>query len=141
MSALTLADTLPATAGKQDAANAALGTIASPFAAATAAPLTATIADTQAHLVGPFAPQLAREIVLQLVGTGASGTAQLLRSIDGGATAYGVTAGGALWASHAFANVTGAIVNEAVWTESSALATFYLAITLTAGSVSFVLHQ
>lgn len=141
MSALTLADTLPATAGKQDAANAALGTIASPYAAATSTPLTGTITDTSAHLVGPFSPQLARDIILQCVGTGASGTVQLLRSINGGATQWAVTAGGSVWALFPFANASGAIVNERVWSESSAMASFYLAITLTAGSLSYTLHQ
>jgi hypothetical protein len=61
--------------------------------AASSAPLVGSITDTAAHNQGPFTPQLAREIWATLVGTGASGKAQLLRSTDGGATMAGLTAG------------------------------------------------
>ena len=138
----TLADVIPSTAALQLAANAVLADLAAPFASATSTPLAATISDTAAHTLGPFAPQLSREICLLLNATvAASGTAQVLRSIDSGATKLGLTAGGQPWASYTFSGVTGAIVQEQVWTASSSLETFYLAITLTAGTVVTNLHQ
>ena len=124
-----------ATASNQALANATLTTLASDYAAATSTPLTATINDTTAHVIGPFVPQLAREIWLTLVGTGASGNAQLLRSTDGGATRIGLTAGGNTIGSFGFAGANAAIVNEILAVETDAAATYYLAITLTAGAV------
>lgn len=109
--------------------------------AATSNPLTGSVSDTAAHMFGPFAPQLARAIWTTLVGTGAGGTAQLLRSTDGGTTKAGLTAGGDAWASWSFAAVTGAIVNEQLVTETDAMATYYLAVTLTAGSLTYRIAQ
>ncbi|MEI5604603.1 hypothetical protein, partial [Streptomyces brasiliscabiei] len=79
---------------------------------------------------------VARDVCLTINATSAAtGTVQLLRSIDGGATTPATTVGGTPWARYAFANALGAIVNEPVWTETSGLATLYLAITLGGGSV------
>ena len=108
--------------------------------AATSTPLGDTVAAVGNTLIGPFAPQIGRDIWIMLVGTGASGTAQLLRSTDGGATQWGLTAGGKPWAGWSFAEVSGVIANEAVVTASDA-ATYYLAIALTAGSVTYRLGQ
>lgn len=109
--------------------------------AAISTPLAGNVADTAAHTFGPFTPQLARDIWATLVGTGASGTAQLLRSTDAGASKAGLTAGGRTWASWSFGGVTGSIVNEAIGTESDAAAVYYLAVTLTAGSLTYRIAQ
>jgi hypothetical protein len=131
-----------ATSANQAIGNAALATISAPFVAATSTPLTATINNTTAHVLGSFAPQLSRQIWLTLNATvAASGTAQLLRSNDGGTTKIGITLGGSVAASYQFSAVTGAIVNEAILTETDATATYYLAITLTAGTVTVRVAQ
>lgn len=109
--------------------------------AATSTPLAGAVSDTAAHVFGPFAPQLAREIWATLVGQGASGTAQLLRSTDGGATMAGLTAGGVAWAGWSFSAVSGSIVNEQVASESDAAASYYLAVTLSAGSLTYRIAQ
>lgn len=109
--------------------------------AAGSTPLTGSVSDTSVHMFGPFTPQLARAIWLTLVGTGAAGTAQLLRSTDGGTTKPGLTAGGVAWASYTFPATTGAIVNEQVVVESDAAATYYLSVTLTAGSLTYRIAQ
>lgn len=110
-------------------------------AAASSTPLIGAVSDTVAHTFGPFAPQLGRDIWATLVGNGASGKAQLMRSIDGGTTLAGLTAGGDTWASWSFSGVTGSIVNEQVATETEAAATYYVAVTLTAGSMTYRLAQ
>lgn len=109
--------------------------------AASSAPLTGTVNDVAAHIFGPFTPQLAREIWATLVGTGAVGTAQLMRSTDAGVTKAGLTAGGDAWASWSFSGVTGPIVNEQIGTETDAAATWWLAVTLTAGSLTYRIAQ
>jgi hypothetical protein len=131
-----------ATSANQALGNAALATISSPFIAATSTPLTATISDTNTHALGPFAPQYSRQIWLTLNATAAaSGVAQLLRSNDGGTTRIGVTQGGSVAGCYQFSGVTGAIVNEPILTETDATATYFLSITLTAGSVTVRVAQ
>jgi hypothetical protein len=126
-----------ATAVNQAIGNASLVSLASPYGAATSTPLTATINDTAAHVLGPFAPQLAREIWLTLNATvAASGSAQLLRSTDGGTTQLGLTAGGLAIGAYTFSAASGSIVNEILSVETDAAATYYLSITLTAGTVA-----
>lgn len=110
--------------------------------AATSTPLTGTISDTSAHVLGPFTPQLGRAIVATLNATvTATGSAQLLRSTDGGATQLAVTRNSSVANAWNFTSVLGAIVNEAVWEESDATASLYLALTLSAGTVSYRLAQ
>ena len=131
-----------ATSANQVIGNAALAAIAALFGAATSAALTAVIGDTAAHILGPFSPQLSRRIWLTVNATSAAtGTAQLLRSNDGGTTRIGVTQSGSIAGSYRFSAVTGAIVNEPVLTETDASATYYLTITLAAGSVAVRLAQ
>lgn len=131
-----------ATAANQTLTNVALATLSSPLAAATTTPLAATVADTGAHVLGPFSPQLTRPMCLTVCATtAASGTLQLLRSIDGGATKLGLTIGGQPWATYTFSGAIQAVVNEQVWTPVSALETFYIAVTLSAGTVTINLHQ
>lgn len=101
-------------------------------AAATSTPLTGTASANAT--AGAFAPQLGRPIGLTLSGSW-TGTVQLLRSTDGGTSKLPVTVGGAAWASF-----TGNC-NEPVWEENDAAATFYLAFTLTSGSVTYRVAQ
>lgn len=100
------------------------GTAPSPLAGSTSASTAA----------GPFVPLLDTPIHVQLSGTW-TGSVQLQRSIDGGATRQAVTLGGGSWA-----RFTGN-ANEAVWQEGEAAATFYLAIDLTAGTLSYRVSQ
>ena len=106
----------------------------------TSTALAGIIADTAVHLVGPFVPQVGRDIWVTINATSATGNAQLLRSTDGGTTRLGLTAGGNAWASWVFTATTGAIVNEQVLTASDG-ATYYLAITLAGGSASWRIGQ
>jgi len=101
-----------------------------PFAAAPA--LAGTLAAT--GVVGPFAPRAGRAVMLTLAGTW-TGTVKVMRSLDGGSTKTGLTAGGTAWAAYT-ANVC-----EPVWEESEAAATLYLDVTLTSGSVTYRLGQ
>lgn len=131
-----------ATSANQAIGNATLSTLTSPFVGATSSPLTASINDTASHVIGPFAPQLSRQIWLTLNATAAaSGSAQLLRSNDGGTTRIGVTQGGGIAASYQFTNVSGAIVNEPILIETDTTASYYLSIALTAGSVTVRMAQ
>lgn len=133
----TLSQNLPATAGRQDALAALLTLLAAPFQGPGNAPVTQTVADTQTHVIGPFTPPLGRDWWLTLNATAtASGTAQLLRSTDGGTTRIAVTAGGVPWAIWTFAGASGAIVNEAMDRETDPAATWFLQITLTGGTVA-----
>lgn len=84
--------------------------------------------------VGPFAPELSRPIWLTLAGVW-TGSAQLLRSTDGGTTKLPLTAAGV-----AYGAFTGN-VNEAVAEESCAGATWYLAVTLSAGTLTYRVAQ
>lgn len=108
--------------------------------AATSTPLTGTDSTIGTTIYGPFSPQLGRDVWVRIIGAGASGSAQLLKSDDGGTTKYGITAGGNAWATWTFSAVTGPIVNEQVVTPSD-VATYYLTVTLTAGSATYRLGQ
>lgn len=101
-------------------------------AASTSTPLAGSSATTQT--VGPFTPQLGRPINLRLTGTW-TGSAQLLRSVDAGATRTPLTIGGSSWGSY------GANANEPVWTETEAGATYYLALTVSSGTVTYRVAQ
>ena len=131
-----------ATSANQALGNATLAALSAPYAVATSAPIVATVTDTALHTLGPLAPQLSREIWLTLNATAAaSGIAQLLRSTDAGATKVGLTAGGQSIGSYAFSSATGAIVNEILTVETDAAATYFLSITLTAGTVAVRVAQ
>ena len=96
------------------------------------APLTGT---TSASVVaGPFAPIAGAPIVLRLAGTW-SGTVQLSRSTDAGATRYPVTAGGLEWARFT-ANAC-----EQVWLESELGTQLYLDIVVASGSLNYRVSQ
>ena len=85
-------------------------------------------------MAGPFTPQLGRPINILLSGAW-TGTAQLLRSVDGGTNRMPLTIGGSTWGSYS------ANANEPVWTETEAGATFYLALTPSSGTVTYRVAQ
>jgi hypothetical protein len=131
-----------ATSANQALGNATLTTLSAPYVGATSSPLTATVNDTNVRTFGPFVPQLAREIWLTVNATvAASGSVQLLRSTDVGATKVGLTAGGLTIGAYAFSAVSGAIANEIVTVETDAAATYFISIALTAGTVAVRLAQ
>jgi hypothetical protein len=88
----------------------------------------------QSTLAGPFVPLPDSPIHLELTGTW-SGRVELQRSTDGGETRRPVTAGGMPWASYS------SNVNEAVWQEGERGATFYLAITVNSGTLTYRVSQ
>jgi hypothetical protein len=100
------------------------GSVPAPLAGSTSAALVA----------GPFAPALGRAVVLSLTGTW-TGTVQVLRSVDGGATRLPLTIGGSAWARFT-ANVC-----EPVWEENEQGATLYLALSPAGGSISYRVAQ
>ncbi|ONF96436.1 hypothetical protein [Sphingomonas jeddahensis] len=99
---------------------------------AAAPPLAGSL--TASGMAGPFVPELDRPIWVTLSGDW-SGTVELLRSTDGGATAVPLTAGGAPWARFT------ANANEAVADESEAGATYHLSATLLGGTLTYRVAQ
>lgn len=124
--------------GYADAAgNISLVDSATPLPVALAAPtppapLTGTA--TASIVVGPFAPVAGTPVILRFAGTW-SGSVQLSRSTDAGATRNPVTAGGLEWA-----RFTGNAC-EQVWQESEAGALLYLDIVIASGSLSYRVSQ
>lgn len=100
--------------------------------AATSTPLAGSTSST--GVLGPFTPQLGRPIVLSLSGTW-TGSVQVKRSVDGGATKLALTAAGSAWASF-----TGNCC-EAVWEESESGAEIYLDVTLASGTLTYRVAQ
>ncbi len=98
------------------------------------APLPLSGTTSQTGLAGPYSAQTGTAIHLQLSGDWA-GRVSLVRSVDGGATRQGLTAGGMRWASFT------ANVNEAVWQESEKSARFYLDIELASGTLNYRVSQ
>lgn len=83
--------------------------------------------------LGPFNPEIGREIVLTLGGDW-QGEVRLHRSIDGGATTAPATLGGeelCWWRS----------LNEVVWVETEANVSLYLVATLSAGTLAYRFAQ
>lgn len=99
--------------------------------AATSTPLAGTA--TANAVVGPFVPQLGREVVLSLSGAW-TGSVALKRSVNGGTTKLAATLGGAALAW------TGA-VNEPVWVETEAGTTLYLDVTIASGTLTYRVAQ
>lgn len=106
--------------------------IATTLAASGATPLSGSTSASGSF--GPYAPVLGRAIMLTLAGTW-SGTVQVLRSVDGGATKLPLTAGGQPWASFT------ANANEAIAEEGEAGASYWLAVTLTSGTLAYRVAQ
>lgn len=101
--------------------------------AATTVPLTGTAAASAT--VGPIVPELERPIWVTLTGTW-TGTAQLLRSTDAGATKLPLTYPD----GSASASWTGA-VNAPVAEESCAGASYWLQFTRTSGTLTYEVRQ
>jgi hypothetical protein len=87
-----------------------------------------------ALVVGPFAPQPGREMWLTLSGTW-QGSAQLLRSTDGGVTMLPITLGGDTTCRYT------ANVNEPVAVETVTGASWYLDLAPTVGTVAYRVQQ
>lgn len=85
-------------------------------------------------LAGPFTPLPGISVMLELTGNW-SGSVQLQRSSDGGATRHDVTLAGTQWGNYA-ANAC-----EPVWDESELGAELYLSITIDSGSLSYRVSQ
>lgn len=99
---------------------------------ATAAALAGSL--SASGTAGPFVPELDRPIWVSLSG-GWTGTVALVRSVDGGVTMLPLTAGGAVWG-----RFTGN-ANEPVAEESEVGAAYYLAVTLTGGTLTYRVAQ
>ena len=84
-------------------------------------------------VLGPFVPQLGREVMLTLSG-GWAGTVALKRSVNGGTTKLPATLAGVALAW------SGA-VNEPVWVETEAGATLFLDAALTSGTLTYRVAQ
>lgn len=86
-------------------------------------------------VLGPFTPQLGRPVWVTLSG-GWAGSVQLLRSTDGGTTKLPLTYGDgsvkAVWSTNA---------NAAVTEETVAAATYWLAVTIASGTLTYRLEQ
>ena len=95
-------------------------------------PLTGTTTTT--GTIGPFNPVVGRSVILALSGDW-SGTAQLVRSTDGGATMLPLTIGGGVWAYFS-TNCC-----ESVWDESEAGVSLYLKVVLTSGTLTYRVAQ
>lgn len=96
------------------------------------APLEGTTATS--IVAGPFAPLPDAPIHLQLSGSW-SGKVDVQRSADGGATRQELTLAGEPWGSFT------RNANEPIWQEGERGATFYLAITLSSGTLKYRVSQ
>lgn len=107
--------------------------IAATMGGAGSTPLAGTTAVTAT--AGPFTPTLGRPIWLTLSGSW-GGTAQVLRSTDGGTTKLALTYGDASPKGSFGANLNAPVAEETV-----AGATYYLQVTLAGGSLSYRMEQ
>ncbi len=101
--------------------------------AADSVPLAGTSAATGTF--GPFAPDLSRAIWVTLSGSW-SGSVQLLRSTDGGTTNRAITTSDGTPKGQWSGNVNAPITEETV-----AGAHYYLAVTLTSGTLAYEVRQ
>jgi hypothetical protein len=100
-----------------------------------AASSTAVIGSTSASTtVGPFVPQLGRDMLVELSGTW-TGSVQLMRSTDGGTTQVATTINGGTW------GLWTANASESPVTPSSTRETFYLAVTIASGILAYKIFQ
>lgn len=85
-------------------------------------------------LVGPFDPARDVPIVVSLSGEW-TGSARLLRSVDGGLTLQTLRVGGIIWGTF---HEQGC---EQVWTESESGVSFYLDIVMNSGTLDYRVSQ
>jgi len=106
--------------------------VAQVLVAAGSTPFAGTIAET--GVAGPFTPVPGRSIWLTLAGTW-SGSVQVRRSVDEGATSHPLTAGGEAWGAFT-ANAC-----EQVALPTEAGESYYLDVTLASGELAYRLAQ
>lgn len=119
-----------------DGGSAQLVGHASPLPVSAVAPTTTPLTG-QAEATGTFGPYYpisGRSVILSLWGNW-SGTVQVMRSTDGGATLLPLTVGGSTWALFT-ANCC-----ESVWDESEPGATLFIKAMLTSGALNYRLAQ
>ena len=111
-------------------------------ASITTGPSSATVVgNTGGYFIGPFIPDIGRDIWCKLIlSGGAVGSVQLLKSDDGGTTKDPLTAGATPYGLWTFDPFTGLFLNEQVISPSDS-GTYYLHIILSAGSLTFRLGQ
>lgn len=86
-------------------------------------------------MLGPFAPEAGRPIMLTLSGSW-SGSVQMLRSADGGVTRLPLT-----YSDGSAKPVWTAALNAVVAEEMVAGATYYLGVTMTTGTLAYRMEQ
>lgn len=101
-------------------------------AATAPAPLTGQTAT--AAVVGPFNAVAGLPVIVALSGTW-TGTVQVLRSTDGGATRLPLRIGGSSWGTYHESGV------EQAWIDNENGVSFYLDITPATGSVTYRVSQ
>lgn len=87
-----------------------------------------------ATVAGPYPATPGLPIIVTLSGNW-TGSAKILRSVDGGATKVALTVAGTLWGQF-----TGNAC-EPVWTESEAGVTFYLELAPASGTIAYRIAQ
>ena len=134
--------------------NGQILTIPSINTPALSTPLSGTVSTTGAQTFGPFSADIGRDIWVTMSATGASGTAQIFRSTDGGTTKIALTSAAyigtntnltgttqaAVDYNWTLTGYTGVVIDEAPFTASDN-ATYYLTVNLTAGSLTYRLGQ
>lgn len=98
----------------------------------TAQPLEGTL--TGSATLGPYTPAPQAPIICTLSGD-FSGSVRIMRSVDGGATLFPLTLGGAPWGEFA------APACEPVWAESEDGATLWLECSIASGTLGYRLAQ
>lgn len=111
----------------------------SPTAVTGAAPSGTATGTAPNFLIGPFTPQLNRQIWATLVvAAGTTGTVQILRSTDAGATMTALTKAPNVIGSFTLSGAAaGPLINEQILAESDAAASLWLSVSLTAGSLTY----
>jgi hypothetical protein len=108
----------------------------------TSTPLVGTVSTVGTVVLGPFIPQLSRQMWLTINPTvTATGSAQVLRSAAGGPN-LAITQNGVVTASHVFTSSATIIANEPLpYSETDATAEYFVSVTLTSGTVAVRLAQ
>jgi len=101
---------------------------------AAAAPEAVTGQTSTAAVVGPFSAAPGLPVSVALSGTW-TGTAQLLRSTDGGTTKLPLRIGGSTWGTFSEPGV------EQVWVDSETGVSFYLDIAPASGTITYRVSQ
>ena len=122
--------------------------------ATTATPVAGSVSDTVAHTSTAYVPQYGRQLWLEIDATNATGSVQLVRSTDGGATHQPITFNAFSGAAQNLSATTqtdlaytwnltgfsGQVINEPTFTATDG-STYSLLITLTSGQVNYRINQ